>query len=109
MLLATLRLSGLQSNTWHYDTYLALIGAIGAWLILPTLLIMVAGQRQVTGLSALDRSMLSMTIYKYLSRSFAIVVIGSYLVSNYIQSGHVITVLDPEAAFQVAREFSRWH
>lgn len=99
MFFATFRLSGLQSSTWDYQTYAALICAIGTWLIIPTMVIACAYKKTSPSPPRNRQAFL----YSY--RAFSLVVISSYFLGNYIQAGLLLPIVQPEVAFAVHDEF----
>jgi len=102
MLLATLRLSGLQSKDWQPETYASLWLAVGAWLILPT--IVIAARGRAMGSLVLKPYVLSGS-FSTISRVASAIVIGAYLLSNYVQAGTVLPIQVPEIAYRLHTEF----
>ena len=47
---ALFRLSTLQSASWEYETYIAIWGAFGAWLLFPVIVLSMAGKRNKSDL-----------------------------------------------------------
>jgi hypothetical protein len=99
MFFATFRLSGLQSNTWDYNTYVSLISTIGTWLIIPTIVIACFYKKKEIEKPKNEKAFL------YAYRSFAITVVGLYFAGNYIQSNLVLPIIDPNIAFAIHHEF----
>ena len=99
------RLSGLQSTQWHYNTYLAVLTSVGAWLLYPTLMLTVLNRpaHSNTGLNFLEIG--KSPYFSGFARAFGLLVVATYLFSNYIQTGHIVAFRNPEAAFQIHTVF----
>lgn len=102
MLFATLRLSLLQSHQWSYETYVAIWFVVGAWVIFPTIVILAKGSPQY---DSMQNQFLSSSSHIVGYRVFSLVVISSYLLSNYIQAHTLIPILNPEIAYKIHTEF----
>lgn len=110
MLAATLRLSGLQSNAWMYETYVVLIFSGLAWLTLPSLYFL---GRAFRSRSSLNRNQViqSKIDFAFGSRSATTVVrlawcivVGSYALGNLIQGGQLF-ITNPELLFNLHYDF----
>lgn len=99
MLAATFRLSGLQSATWDYNTYAALIISIGSWLVIPTIAILCFHKQHQLDAPKYLRE-LTVT-----HRLFAGVVFSAYIYANIMQAGTPIPIINPEIAFAIHHEF----
>jgi hypothetical protein len=99
------RFSGLQSASWHYNTYVAIFTTIGAWLIFPAIVIGFVGPRRPPRLDFKFIEIVRDRRFAIVSRWFAIVVIAAFLAGNYLQSGHILPLVNPEAAFQLHTNF----
>lgn len=102
MAAATLRLSGLQSNSWLPNTYAALLLIFGSWLLVPTIIILARGK--VEGRLKISENLLT-GHFAYASRCFAGIVITAYFLSNYIQAGTLLPILIPEVAYRLHTDF----
>lgn len=102
---ALFRMSGLQSNQWHYNTYIAIFTSIGAWMLFPIVLIAARANAVVPlgGRSLSD--VLRSPSYIWLTRGFGVVIVASYITSNYIQAGDMLAFRNAEAAFQIHTVF----
>lgn len=99
MLAATYRLSGLQSETWDYNTYAVLIISIGAWLILPTIVIYCFHRNGKPEQPNYSKEL----AISY--RFFALIVFSAYVYANIIQSGTPLPFTNPEIAFDIHHDF----
>lgn len=99
---ALYRFSGLQEETWSYNTYLAIYASVGAWLILPTILIAAFWQPNNSSLDAVKPRDNRLLIT---SRLFAATIGGSYIIANLIQTSTPIPAFDPNVAFIVHADF----
>ncbi|NBD22214.1 oligosaccharide repeat unit polymerase [Aquabacterium fontiphilum] len=99
MFFAAFRLSGLQSSTWDYETYVALICTIGTWLIIPTLAIALF-YKKATPTAPRNRE-----AFLYAYRSFSLLVISFYFLGNHLQAGMLLPIFHPEVAFAIHDEF----
>lgn len=102
MVAATLRLSGVQSNSWNTNTYVALLLIFGSWLLAPTIIILARGK--VESRLKISNSLLT-GHFAYVSRGFAAVVVTAYFLSNYIQAGTLLPILIPEVAYRLHTDF----
>lgn len=99
------RFSGLQSNSWHYNTYVAIFTTIGAWLIFPAVVIGFSGARKLRDNELKFMGVVRDRRFSIVSRWFSVVVISAFFLGNYIQSGHLFPFVYPEAAFQLHTNF----
>lgn len=106
LVFALFRLSGLQAKSWEYETYALIILAIGAWLVLPAMTLLIAQKKAPGVREALTASGLadSRTFFRF-SRWFALIVGASYVAGNYIQAGTLLPLNDPELAYRLHSEF----
>ena len=107
LVFALSRLSGLQSSSWGEDTYLLIWESLVAWLLLPTVAILVipikkASHRALGGPEPLSARSADVVL---LSRAFALLVGSSYIIANYLQAGRLLPVLDPIVAFFLHTDF----
>lgn len=101
---ALFRLARIQLPSWSYDTYVAMGTTIGAWLILPIILVIVGGQKYnpkvISGALLIETKEFSVIV-----RLFSIVVVVSYLVGNYIQAGTFFPATNPRIATLIHATF----
>lgn len=98
------RLAGIQSNSWHYQTYIAIWSAIGAWLVFPPILLSVRGRVKIFEKPE-DDSLIRTSEFRVMARLFALVVVTAYYVGNYVQAGTPLPILNPEAAYSLHTVF----
>lgn len=104
MLFSLFRFSGLQASSWLYETYVAAWAAIGAWLLLPTIVLSARGRVGIVRIG--DRpTVICSREFRLLVRTFALVALGAYLVGNVMQTGFMFPVTHPETAYQVHTVF----
>jgi len=101
---ALFRLSTLQSASWEYETYIAIWGAFGAWLLFPVIVLSMAGKVNKVDLK-LNFEILDSKEFTFIVRFFSFVVLLSYLAGNYIQTGSFFPILHPELAYEVHTVF----
>ena len=99
------RLSGLQSHHWHYNTYIAIFTSIGAWLIFPVIVIAAHSSPKQGKQDLLFLDIFKSPYFVVIVRVFGIVIFSSFILSNYIQAGHVLAFNNAEAAFQIHTVF----
>lgn len=104
MLFSLFRFSGLQATSWLYETYVAAWATIGAWLLVPAVLLSARGE--VGTVRWGDKpALIHSREFRLLVRTFALVVLGAYLFGNLIQTGYVFPITHPETAYQVHTVF----
>lgn len=100
------RLSSIQASSWTYETYVAMITSFGAWIVLPAIVIFYFSSK--TNLSVYGGEsveLLKSSSFITLVRSFALIVIAAYTVSNIVQAKSLLPALHPEVAFSIHAEF----
>ena len=102
LVIATFRLSGLQSSSWSTETYAAFWLISASWLVFPTILIMAKGKSSAT---LIDFEFLKGDGYLRSYRFFALLVALTYLASNYLQAQTLLPILKPERAYELHTEF----
>lgn len=98
------RWSSLQSREWDYDTYVMIIEAMCAWLLFPALYLMVAKTGIIENKTS-DIKIVETKVFRKVVYSFTLIMITAYLFGNYIQTGLVIPLYDPETTYNVHAEF----
>lgn len=107
MFFALFRLAGIQSHEWAYETYVALMATVGAWIVLPTLVLYIVSPYQGRFFEAqsLNLEDVSGKFFGIFVRLFALSVIAAFFVSNYIQVKTFFPITLPEEAFHLHTEF----
>lgn len=98
------RFSALQSTSWEYRTYVAMISSIGAWIIFPTILLLMF-KVKAPAMNEHSLDVVRSKAFGVWCRLFALLVISCYIVGNYIQAKNVLPALNPQAAFAIHAEF----
>lgn len=106
MFFVLFRLSGYQSQSWQYETYVACFAALGAWAILPAILLATQGPSIKKESYIFDASVVQSPAFRYLSRLAGVTVVCAFFGSNYIQSGMLVPAMHPEIAFQMHTDFA---
>lgn len=107
MFFALSRLAGIQSSEWAYETYVALMVTLGAWVVLPTLVLYIVSPYQKAGFenTALNLEDVSGKFFGVFVRLFALSVVAAFFISNYIQVRTLFPITLPEEAFHLHTEF----
>lgn len=106
LVFALSRLSALQADFWHYDTYAVILLTLMLWVLFPTIYLLLQKKREQkeTKYSS-DELYLRSKAFEHAARWFALFVGSAYLLANYIQANSLLPFLQPELAFRIHAEF----
>lgn len=106
LVFALSRLSGLQSQSWTYDTYAVILLSLMFWVLFPAIYLLLQKKQAVEEFRYLpDQGYLRSKAFKNWARAFALLVASFYLLANYMQAKTPLPFLYPEVANSIHAEF----